>query len=415
MNRVNWLILILAILLVACNNQKDLIVLIDLRTEHMNAPMGIDTNEPRFSWKIDADNPVENQSAYHIFVDTDSTSVANGKGAFWEANYDSDSTLITYHGKPLQPYTKYFWGVQVTCNNDRKSKVAISSFETGMMNPSNWQGNWITDVQDVDLKPAPYFRKEFKPQKKVEKARAYITTAGLHELYINGKKIGDHWLDPIYTRFDKRNLYVTYDITKEFQHEEIAIGVLLGNGWYNHQSTAVWNFHEAGWRARPRFCLNIRVFYTDGSTEVISTDKSWKTALSPVVFNSIYTAEHYDARLELPGWDQVDYEDSAWKTALETTPPSNLITAQVMPPITGEKIAFSTMDKRSERQYIFDLGRNISGVTELRIKGEKDTRVRVTHAEQLDSIGNLDLSNIIVHYRPKDSLDPFQTDVYTLK
>lgn len=415
MNKVKWLILIWTILLMACNNRKDSIILIDLRTEHMNVPIGIDTQEPRFSWKIDADAPVEIQSAYRIFVDTDSTEVANGKGAFWEVQYESDSALITYRGKPLQPYTKYFWGAQVTSSDGQKSKIALSSFETGMMKTSNWQGKWITDVQDVNLKPAPYFRKEFKPQKKVEKARAYITAAGLYELYINGERIGDHWLDPVYTRFDRRNLYVTHDVTKEFQQEEIAIGVLLGNGWYNHQSTAVWNFHEAGWRARPRFCLNIRVVYADGSTEVISTDKSWKTTLSPVVFNSIYTAEHYDARLELPGWSQVGYDASEWKTALETVPPSGLITAQAMPPITGEKMAFAAMDKRSDRQYIFDLGRNISGVTELRIKGEKDTRIKVTHAEQLDSAGNLDMSNIIVHYRPKDTLDPFQTDIYTLK
>ena len=414
MTNLKWPWLIGAMLLAACNNQKESIVLVDLRTEHLHKPIGLDTEAPRFSWKIGSDDFVENQSAYHIFVDTDSSAVAHGRGALWQVDNQSDSTLITYRGKPLQPFTKYFWGVQVMSDKDQKSKISIASFETGMMNTSNWQGKWITDVHDIALKPAPHFRKEFKPQKKVKKARAYVTAAGLFELYINGKRIGDHWLDPIYTRFDRRNLYVTHDVTKEFQDKEVAIGVLLGNGWYNHQSTAVWNFHQAGWRARPRFCLNIRVDYTDGSTEVITTDETWKTTLGPVVFNSIYTAEHYDARLELPGWNQVGYDDAAWKTALETTPPSNLITAQAMPPITGEKMAFATMDKRSDRQYIFDLGRNISGVTELRLKGEKDTRIRVTHAEQLDSVGNLDLTNIIVHYRPKDTLDPFQTDIYTL-
>src|SRR5690606_22246609 len=94
---------------------------------------------------------------------------------------------------------------------------------------------------------------------------------------------------------------------------------------------------------------------------------------------------------------------------------SPLVTAQVMPPISGEEMGFSKMERRSDRRYIFDLGRNIAGVTELRIKGEKGTQIRVTHSEVLDSLGNLDLSNINVHYRPKDTLDPFQTDVYTLK
>jgi alpha-L-rhamnosidase len=96
----------------------------------------------------------------------------------------------------------------------------------------------------------------------------------------------------MYTRFDRRNLYVTHDITSLLQNGKNAIGVILGNGWYNHQSTAVWYFHEAPWRARPTFCMDVRVAYDDGSVETISTGKDWKTSLSPLVFNSIYTAEH---------------------------------------------------------------------------------------------------------------------------
>src|SRR5690606_1276826 len=72
------------------------------------------------------------------------------------------------------------------------------------------------------------------------------------------------------------------------------------------------------------------------------------------------------------------------------------------------------MRKVSTKRYIFDLGQNISGVTKLYVKGEKGSIIRVTHAEQLDSLGNLDLSNIDIHYRPQDTLDPFQTDIYTL-
>ncbi|MEZ4810233.1 MAG: family 78 glycoside hydrolase catalytic domain [Allomuricauda sp.] len=387
----------------------------DLRTEHMDAPLGIDTPEPRFSWKISADSHIKSQNTYHIYVDVDSMAIVNGKGAFWDVHHESDSTLITYRGKPLQPFTKYHWGVQVTSEDGRKSKIATSSFETGTMGTSDWKGHWITDVEDRALKQAPYFRKGFKPQKKVVKATAYITAAGLFELYMNGQKVGNHWLDPIYTRFDRRNLYVTHDVTPFFKEVEVAIGVILGNGWYNHQSTAVWNFHEAGWRARPRFLMNIRLWYADGSTEILGTDSSWKTTLGPVVFNSIYTAEHYDARLELSNWADPDYDASGWNNAIETKAPSHQITAQIMPPITGEKMEFAKMEKRNDQRYIFDLGRNIAGITELRVKGEKGTQIRVTHAEQLDSLGNLDLSNIIVHYRPKDSLDPFQTDIYTLK
>lgn len=402
-------------LFLASCTPKDPIVLDGLRVEHMVAPMGLDTAEPRFSWKIAQGGQVKGQKAYHISVDTDSLRVARGRGEIWRDQRESDSTLLVYGGSPLRPHTKYYWGIQIISDDGRKSRRALSSFETGMMDTSLWKGEWISDGQDEDLKPAPYFRKEFVPQKEVVRARAYITAAGLFELTINGQKVGDHWLDPIYTRFDRRNLYLTHEVTPFFQRDSVALGVLLGNGWYNHQSTAVWNFHKAGWRDRPRFLMDVHIWYRDGTTEVLATDASWKTHLGPLVFNSIYTAEHYDANLELQGWDQPGYDDSQWQGAVETKAPSPLVTAQVMPPISGEEMGFSKMERRSDRRYIFDLGRNIAGVTELRIKGEKGTQIRVTHSEVLDSLGNLDLSNINVHYRPKDTLDPFQTDVYTLK
>lgn len=181
--------------------------------------------------------------------------------------------------------------------------METSKFETGMIEQTNWKGKWITDTHDYNVKPAPFFRKEFSIATEIESARAYIAVAGLYELSINGRRIGDHRLDPTYTRFDRRNLYVTYDVTENLRQGENAIGVLLGNGWYNHQSTAVWYFDKAPWRARPKFCLDLRITYSDGSVETITTGTDWKTAFSPVIFNSIYTAEHYDARLEQPGWD----------------------------------------------------------------------------------------------------------------
>ncbi|MFI2743515.1 glycoside hydrolase family 78 protein [Zhouia sp. PK063] len=396
-----------------CNPNK--ITLQKLQTEHLTNPIGIDASHPRFTWQLNANTNEIQQKEFHITVGTDSLKVAQGKGDFWNYESKSDSILTVYQGKTLQPFTKYYWGVSAKDNSGAKSNIEVASFETGMMNTKNWKGSWITDVDDDQIKPAPYFRKEISNTKKVTHASAYIVAAGYYELYLNGEKVGNHRLDPGYTRFDKRNLYVTYDVTKAFQQDNTAIGVLLGNGWYNHQSTAVWNFDKAGWRARPRFCLNIRVTYDDGTTETIVTDSSWKTHLSPVVFNSIYTGEHYDALKEIPGWNTSGFDASDWNKAITIAAPSQKITAQAMPPIRNIKeITPVSMKKLSNKHYIFDLGRNIAGVTKLKVKGEKGTKLWVTHAEQLDSIGHLDLSNIIVHYRPHDTLDPFQTDIYTL-
>ena len=239
--------------------------------------------------------------------------------------------------------------------------------------------------------------------------------AGLYELSLNGRKTGDHRLDPMYTRFDRRTLYVTYDVTGQLQMGENAIGVLLGNGWYNHQSTAVWYFDKAPWRARPKFCMDLRIVYEDGTEEIIGTDNDWKTSSSPVIFNSIYTAEHYDARLEQQGWDTPGFDDSKWRNSLNTGAPSANITAQVLHPIRNvQEIPAAEMVQFSNKNYLFDFGRNISGVIKIRVSGETGTQIRLIHAERLDTKGHADLSNIDVHYRPTDDSDPFQTDILVL-
>ena len=174
----------------------------------------------------------------------------------------------------------------------------------------------------------------------------------------------------MYTRFDRRTLYVAYDITKSIQEGKNALGVLLGNGWYNHQSTAVWYFDQAPWRARPRFCMDIRISYTDGSHETISSDTDWKTSLSSIVFNSIYTGEHIDARALQPGWNIPGFDDSKWKNAIPVNAPSVNIVAQELHPIRDvEIVQASKMTRLSDRHYLFDLGRNIAGVSQLKVVG----------------------------------------------
>jgi len=204
-------------------------------------------------------------------------------------------------------------------------------------------------------------------------------------------------------------------VTRELRQGENVIGVLLGNGWYNHQSTAVWYFDKAPWRARPKFCMDLRITYEDGTEETICTGQDWKTTLSPVIFNSIYTAEHYDARLEQPGWDSPGFDDSKWTRPLNTGTPSANITAQALHPVRNvEKIPAVSMTRFSNRNYLFDFGRNISGVTAIKVRGEAGTTLRLIHAERLGSDGHADLSNIDVHYRPTDDSDPFQTDIVIL-
>lgn len=387
-----------------------------LRCENLENPLGIDNPTPRLSWLLKDDRQGAMQTAYRILVGTDSLSVLNGKGDSWDTGkLDADDILVEYKGKKLTPFTNYFWKVIAWDADKKESSSSVSSFETGIMGIGNWQGAWIGDGHGKDFEPAPYFRKKFNASKKIKTARAYIAVGGLYELYINGEKIGNHRLDPIYTRFDRRNLYVTYDVTPQLQNGENAVGVLLGNGWYNHQSKAVWDFDNAPWRNRPTFCLDLRIHYEDGTSEVVSTDLSWKTSTGALIFNSIYTAEHYDFNLEQKGWNTATFDDSKWHGVRYRTAPSQNITSQQLRPIRNVKtLQPKSINKIDDKTYVYDFGQNMSGVTKFVITGEKGTVVKLKHGERLSANGQIDMSNIDVYYRGDKEKEPFQTDIVTL-
>lgn len=418
------LLILLALLLTAFlvstivhNKGKDEPVpcLTSLRCEHLDNPIGVDALQPRFTWKSSGLNGKQ-QVAYEICIGSTPEEAKEGKG--WRSGKISSNTnLGVYTGKPLQPFTRYYYAVKLYVSDQQfYSSTSPAFFETGMYGQEQWRGSWISDSRDVNQKQAAAFRRSFKLDKKLRSARAYIAVAGLYELSINGQRIGDHRLDPMYTRFDRRNLYVTYDVTKQMQQGANAIGVLLGNGWYNHQSTAVWFFHEAPWRGRPAFCMDLRLEYQDGSVETISTGKDWKTDLSPVVFNSIYTAEQYDARQEQTGWENTGFNDTKWKEVVIRPAPSTNIVSQQMVPIKDVDTLYATkLVKINDTVYVFHFPRNIAGVSQLMVKGPASTVIKVKHGEELTKDGRVDLSNIIVHYRPSGDDDPFQTDIYTLK
>lgn len=155
--------------------------------------------------------------------------------------------------------------------------------------------------------------------------------------------------------------------------------------------------------------------YHNTKVSSIGTDDTWKTHTGPVTFNSIYTGEHYDSRLEMPGWNNVRFVDTSWQETMLRATPSKNIVSQVMYPIRNvEEIPAASIRRFSDSDYIVDLGRNIAGVTKVRLSGDSGTVVRLKHGERLYQNGHVDVSNIDVYYRPKDSSDPYQTDILIL-
>ncbi len=386
-----------------------------LKTEHLTNPLGIDNPSPRFSWHMEDSRTGAGQTAYRITVATDSLSFDST--TVWDSGrIPSGEVMATYAGPALNPRTRYWW--RVTCED--KDGAAVQSgtafFETGLMSQYNWRGNWISDSNGTDFKPAPRFRKEFKARGDIAQARAYIAVAGLYTMYINGSKVGDRILDPAFTRYDRTVLYTTYDITEQLRAGANAIGVELGNGWYNHQPVTTWHFDSAPWRARPTFCLDILIRYTDGTEEVIPSGIGWHTSSGgPLVYNNIYTGEHYDARLEQKGWTEPGFDERDWDgVKLRSCPAAKVCSQQMVPIRESEEIEAVKITKINNNRIIYDFGTNMAGNVHLRIKGPRGTTIELTYAERLNPAGRADQDNIAYYYFGDRNAEPLQTDIVTL-
>ncbi len=415
-----WLLFILIFTYISSSFGQTGCMPVDLKCEFHHNPLGIDRENPRLSWHMEDLRRGANQTAYRIQVASDSMALANGQANIWDTGKltSGQSANIQYDGDQLASRTKYYWRVIVwDLQQIQSAPSAIATFETGFLHGlREWKGAWISDGKDIDYKPAPYFRKTFNIKGKIASARAYICGLGYFELSLNGNKVGDHLLDPGYTSFDKTVLYQTFDITGYLNSNENAIGVVLGNGWYNEQSKAVWYFDKAPWRERPKFILNIYIKYENGQEDLITSDTSWKTSSGPIIFNNIYSGEYYDARLEHAGWNTANFDDHNWENAKLAHAQSGKLLAQSMPPIRITKVVKPVkMVKINDTTYVYHMGINFAGLSQLTVSGQHGTMITLKHGEALYPDGRLDNKNISVHYRFEDSTEVAQTDRYILK
>jgi alpha-L-rhamnosidase len=343
-----------------------------LRTEYLVNPTGIDAAKPRFSWVPQHSERGQKQTAYQILVSLKPEIKA---GDVWDsARVESGSPVhAVYNGKPLESGRTYYWKVRYWDKAAKPSPYSsVATFETGLFAAAEWKGKWIGGANQL--------RKEFVLKGRPIRARAYISGLGYHELRINGRKIGDHVLDPGWTTYEKRVLYLTYDVTEYLQQGPNAIAITLGQGWFGSRALL--------------FQMNIELQGGEKRAEIVS-DATWKAHAGPIVSDSIYDGEVYDARLETPGWDSPGYQDASWKPATALEGPKGELSAQMMPPIrVVETIAPVKMTNPRPGMYVFDMGQNFSGWAELRVRGPKGTAVKLRYAELLYDDGTLNTENL---------------------
>jgi alpha-L-rhamnosidase len=254
--------------------------------------------------------------------------------------------------------------------------------------------------------PAALLRREFAVTKRVEAARLYITALGSYRAFINGARVGQDALTPEFTDYRKRVLYQTYDVASLLVNGRNAIGAMLGDGWF------LSGLSERGTRlnflpAPTRLFAQLRIRYSDGTSDTVVTDGSWKASQSPILHSEIYAGETYDARLEQPGWDKPGFNDARWAPAAMSDAPPGVISAQMTTPArVAMTIQPDSVKPISGGSYVFDMGQNMVGWPVLKVNGPAGTTVRLRTAEILNPDGTLYRDNL----RNADA-----TDTYVLR
>lgn len=399
----------------SCLNARLQLKPANLRCEYLVNPEVVDVLNPRLSWinHANENDRGQVQSAWEIRVATSREKLLKGEYDLWSSGkVNSSQNQNVYNGKPLKSRMNCWWQVRTWDKNGKVSDWSEPAFWVmGILNPDEWKANWIGAPWQGDEPlpkppypgfkltseyippPAPLLRKSINVSKEVASARAYVTGLGYFELYVNGSKVSDDVLVPNTTLFGKRQglennpislpdnfreyrvMYLSYDITKMLHQGENAIGAILGNGFYN--APVFWTQSYG----TPRFIGQIYITYTDGTEDVIVSDMSWKVSRSPIVMDLVFDGEHYDARLEQPGWSNPGFDDSKWENAIVRKAPEGKMKAHMSPTDrVMEKLSPVKIDKLEDGRYKVDFGQEISGWLHLlNVTGESGRKIEIKY------------------------------------
>ncbi|MBV9470551.1 MAG: family 78 glycoside hydrolase catalytic domain [Abitibacteriaceae bacterium] len=355
-------------------------------------PLGIESLPPQLSWVLQARQRGQQQTAYRILAASNPQFLAQRHGDLWDSGkvYSDESVHVLYAGKTLHAQQQLWWQVQAWDKDHKPTAWSEpASWTMGLLHLADWQAQWITSASANNGTPSPLFRHEFSVAKPLKRAVAYICGLGYSELYLNGRKVGDHVLDPAQTDYEQRALYVTYDVTHLLKRGTNAVGVMLGNGFFNQEQ--VWGGMSYG---KPQLILQMQLEYADGTLQTVLSDGTWRTTVGPIMNNNVYEGEVYDARHEIPHWCEAGYEDASWKSVQVVPPPTAQLVSQTMPPIKRLQTLTPVRLLHPHPQlYIYDMGQNFAGWARLRVQAPAGTEIKLRFAEAIHPDGTLDMGS----------------------
>ena len=384
---------------------------INLKTNHLTAPLGMDAGPLFLSWQC-VDGVC--QTAYEIEL------TANGE-TVWHSGKVQSAAVHADAPTVGGSRVRGCWRVRLWDENDTPGAWSEAHFETGLAQ-SDWQGEWVDpETEEPDIpgddainafarpnwerkqaekeaagkgaaepykphRPASYLRKTFTAAK--GEARLYITAKGLYAVWLNGVRVGNMVLAPGSFTGNKHLAAQTYDITRYLRDGENKLLVALGDGWHRSTGGVDGDRDLFGDTLGVLFQLEV-----DGQAVCVSDGTMQATQCGPIRQNDMQQGEVYDARFEgsLTGWHGVRaYRDDLPITGMNTVP---ILEHEAFP---GKLL------QTPNGETVLDFGQNIAGYVEMALTARAGQKVKLTCGEALDENGNFTQENFQDRARHKE-------------
>lgn len=391
-------------------------------------PLNIHGPAPGLSWR----SRIAKQAAYQIQAASTVDLLTSDRADIWDSGrIESRRSLhIRYGGELLSSRDQVYWRVRIWPGDGVEPGPWSdpASWEMGLLSRTDWSAQWVQAVDSrpvtvdepithwanlaghveehdgsvVDAStskllattPAQLFRLDFEIEKPVARARLYSSAAGYYEIYLDGRKVSDRVMDPGQTDYDKRILYNADDVSARLTGGHHTLAIQLGSGWYD-ESVAFSRNGSLSY-GQPAAIVQLEIEYQDGSVQTIVTDDQWRSQSSPIIKESLFAGEVYDARREIAHWNDREghVAASGWTAvrALESWPTETLA-PQLQPPVRAVRpMAPVRMLNPRPGVWVYDFGQNFTGIPTLAVADlglPVGSAVFLRYAEWADDHGNI--------------------------
>ncbi|MDR1860344.1 MAG: glycoside hydrolase family 78 protein [Bacteroidales bacterium] len=403
-------------LLIACSPMPDPEAPDDLKCCFLTEPLSVDTSEPLLAWKLPIAMPTMKQAAYQIIAATDAKLLKEGKADLWDSGktLSDNRTAVKYGGKALAGNKLVYWKVRVWDENDKPSAwSAPTRFGAGLTDSELNRAEYIAarpeavSASNTSQKgvPSPLLRKQFDWSG--GDALLYVNSLGYHEVFINGKKVGDCVLAPAMTQFNKRSLYVTYDVTPYLTKGSNDLVLWLASGWYHKGRPGV--VYDG-----PVAKALLSVKSGNQWDNILHTDASWMCA--PSGYETLgewryhsFGGESINAAVLNNDLSAKSLDELQWTSVEKVDIPAHAVTPQMTEGnVIAEEIKPVSVKQLADNVWLADMGKVFTGRAEIKMdRLVAGGEVRFFFGDHFNANGTLEFENQRDFYLARGNDDVF--------